>query len=145
MKLTSLFSYFQNCYNSFMNDKVLLAVNGTLMRGLELENNLKEVGASFVKESKTEKAYRLYSVDDRYPAMIKDEDGVSIDVEVYELTNEAMQVVLSKEPEGLTIEKIKLIDGQKVYGVVGLPFIIKNRKEITSYGGWRNYVKELKK
>ena len=77
--------------------------------------------------------------------MIKDEDGVSIDVEVYELTNEAMQVVLSKEPEGLTIEKIKLIDGQKVYGVVGLPFIIKNRKEITSYGGWRNYVKELKK
>lgn len=128
-----------------MNDKVLLAVNGTLMRGLELENNLKEVGASFIKESKTEKDYRLYSVDDCYPAMIKDEDGVSIDVEVYELTNEAMQVVLSKEPEGLTIEKIKLIDGQEVYGVVGLPFIIKNRKEITSYGGWRNYIKELKK
>ena len=26
-----------------MSEKVLLAVNGTLMRGLELENNLKEV------------------------------------------------------------------------------------------------------
>ena len=80
-----------------MNDKVLLAVNGTLMRGLELENNLKEVGASFVKESQTEKAYRLFSVDDRYPAMIKDTNGASIDVEVYELTLEAMQIVLSKE------------------------------------------------
>ena len=145
MKLTSLFSYFENCYNSFMNDKVLLAVNGTLMRGLELENNLKDVGASFIKESQTEKAYRLYSIDDCYPAMIKDKDGLSIDVEVYELSKEAMQIVLSKEPEGLTIEKIKLINGQEVYGVVGLPFIIKNRKEITTYGGWRNYIKELRK
>ena len=42
-----------------MNDKVFLTVNGTLMRGLELENNLKEVDASFIKESKTEKAYHL--------------------------------------------------------------------------------------
>ena len=128
-----------------MNDKVLLAVNGTLMRGLELENNLKDVGASFIKESQTERAYRLYSIDDCYPAMIKDKDGLSIDVEVYELSKEAMQIVLSKEPEGLTIEKIKLINGQEVYGVVGLPFIIKNRKEITSYGGWRSYIKELRK
>ena len=127
-----------------MNDKVLLAVNGTLMRGLELENNLKEVGASFIKESQTEKAYRLLRIDERYPAMVKDPNGSSIDVEVYELTLEAMQIVLSKEPEGLTIKKIKLIDGQEVYGVVGQSFIVKSRKEITSYGGWRNYIKELK-
>jgi glutamine phosphoribosylpyrophosphate amidotransferase len=39
-------------------NNLVLAVNGTLMRGLELENNLKEVGAFFIKESKTEKAYR---------------------------------------------------------------------------------------
>ena len=89
-----------------MNDKVFLAVNGTLMRGLELENNLKEVGASFIKESQTEKAYRLYSINDCYPAMVKDDNGASIDVEVYELSKEAMEIVLSKEPEGLTIEKI---------------------------------------
>lgn len=143
--ISSLFYCPHYCYNSLMINKVLLAVNGTLMRGLELENNLKEVNASFIKESKTENAYRLYSINDRYPAMIKDEKGAYIDVEVYELTNEAMQVVLSKEPEGLTIKKIRLIDGQEVYGVVGLPSIIKDGKEITSYGGWRNYIKELKK
>ena len=71
-------------------DKVLLAVNGTLMRGLELESNLKEVGAIFVKKSKTEKAYRLYSVDDKYPAMVKGKHGKAIEVEVYELTKEGM-------------------------------------------------------
>ena len=123
-----------------MENKVLLAVNGTLMRGLELENNLKEVGASFRKKSQTEKAYRLYSINDKYPAMIKDENGESIAVEVYEISEEGMKEVLAKEPKGLTIEKINLIDGQEVYGVVGEPFIVEGQKDITEYKGWRKYI-----
>ncbi len=126
-------------------DSLILAVNGTLMRGLELENNLKVVNAIFIKESQTEKAYRLFSIDDKYPAMVKDEQGSAIDVELYEISEQGMQEVLSKEPEGLTIKEITLIDGSKVQGVVGLPFIIENRKEITKYGGWRNYLAHKEK
>lgn len=126
-------------------NNLVLAVNGTLMRGLELENNLKEVGAFFIKESKTEKAYRLFSIDDKYPAMVKDAKGSAIDVELYEISEQGMQEVLSKEPEGLTIKEITLIDGNKVQGVVALPFIIENRKEITKYGGWRNYLAHKEK
>ena len=37
---------------------VLLAVNGTLMRGLELEKNLLDVGAVFRYEAKTRRCYR---------------------------------------------------------------------------------------
>ena len=125
-------------------NKLVLAVNGTLMRGLELENNLKAVNAVFIKESQTEKAYRLYTIDDKYPAMVKDEGGSAIDVELYEISKEGMEEVLSKEPEGLTIQEITLIDGSKVQGVVGLSFIIKDRKEITQYGGWRNYLASKK-
>ena len=121
-------------------DKVLLAVNGTLMRGLELESNLKEVGAVFIKKTKTEKGYRLYSVDDKYPAMVKGKHGKAIEVELYELTKEGMDAVLAKEPEGLTIEKIKLKDKQEVYGVVGTPEIIQGKKDITYSRGWRNYI-----
>ena len=127
------------------NNNLILAVNGTLMRGLELENNLKAVNAVFLKESQTEKAYRLYTIDDKYPAMVKDEQGAAIDVELYEISEEGMQEVLSKEPEGLTIKEITLIDGSQVQGVVGLPFIIRNRKEITLYGGWRNYLASKEK
>ena len=126
-------------------NSLILAVNGTLMRGLELENNLKAVNAIFIKESKTEKAYRLFSIDDKYPAMVKDAKGSAIDVELYEISEQGMQEVLSKEPEGLTIKEITLIDGSKVQGVVGLPFIIENRKEITKYGGWRNYLAHKEK
>ena len=124
-----------------MINKVILAVNGTLMRGLELENNLKEVNACFLEESRIEKSYRLFSIDDKYPAMIKGESGTEIAVELYELDESALAIILSKEPPGLTIEKIRLYDNQEVYGVVGLPFIIENQKEITSFGGWRNYIK----
>ena len=122
------------------NNKFILAVNGTLMRGLELENNLKEVGAVFLKESQTESAYRLYSINDKYPAMVKDDKGAAIAVELYEISLEGLKQVLSKEPPGLTIKEIALIDGELVQGVVGLPDIIKGQKEITSYGGWRNYL-----
>ena len=127
-----------------MGKKVLLAVNGTLMRGLELENNLVEVGATFVKESKTEKAYRLYSIKDKYPAMVKGKKGQAIAVEVYEISEEGMKQVLSKEPEGLTIDKIRLITGEEVYGVIGQEDIIKGQKDITSFKGWRKYIDSLR-
>ena len=49
----------------------LLAVNGTLMRGLELNPNLLAVGSSFVEETRTAPVYRLWSIDDRHPAMMR--------------------------------------------------------------------------
>ncbi len=39
--------------------QVLLAVNGTLMRGLELNQNLLAVGARFVGEARTAPIYRF--------------------------------------------------------------------------------------
>ena len=123
-------------------NNLILAVNGTLMRGLELEDNLKNVNATFISESQTEPSYRLYSIDDKYPAMIKvSEGGVAIDLELYAISEEGIKEVLSKEPPGLTIKEITLIDGRKVQGVVGLKSIIKGQKEITTFGGWRNYLK----
>ena len=122
-------------------NNLVLAVNGTLMRGLELENNLKEVGAFFIKESKTEKAYRLFSINDKYPAMVRVSDGGNtVDVELYSISEEGVKQVLSKEPPGLTIKEITLSDGTSVLGVVGEDDIIKGQKEITAYGGWRNYI-----
>ena len=126
-------------------NNLILAVNGTLMRGLELENNLKNVNAIFINESKTEKAYRLFSINDQYPAMVKvDEGGNTVDVELYAISEEGIKEVLSKEPPGLTIKEITLIDGRKVQGVVGLIEITKRQKEITTCGGWRNYLKSKK-
>jgi len=48
-----------------------LAVNGTLMRGLELNANLTAAGAHFVREAATAPEYRLWSIGDRHPAMLR--------------------------------------------------------------------------
>lgn len=122
------------------SETLKLAVNGTLMRGLALCPNLLNVGATFERETKTEAAYRLWTIDDRYPAMIKvKEDGVAVTVEVWNVPLAGLGIVLSQEPPGLAIGKVHLEDGEEVLGVIGEPLTVEGKKEITQYGGWRAY------
>ena len=116
------------------------AVNGTLMRGLELNGNLQKVGAIFVREDLTAPMYRLWSIADRHPAMLRNnENGQMIALEIWSITLEALGKILLSEPAGLCIGKIVLADRQEVLGVLGEPFLCAGQKEITEYGGWRNY------
>src|SRR2546425_10988231 len=65
---------------------VSLAVNGTLMRGLSLNGNLLAVGATFDREATTIPSYRLWSIDDRHPAMVRvSQGGAAIAVEVWQV------------------------------------------------------------
>jgi hypothetical protein len=122
------------------SEKVLLAVNGTLMRWLELNPNLLAVGAVFVRETATEPAYRLWTINDRHPAMVRvKKGGVSVAVEVWAVPPEGLAYILLKEPPGLSIGKVKLVDGSEVLGVLGEPILCEGQKEITSFGGWRAY------
>jgi len=125
-------------------DSVQLAVNGTLMRGLELSDNLLNVGATFVKEATTEPTYRLWSIGDRHPAMIRvREGGVAIALEVWAVPPAGLAQVLLQEPPGLCVGKVKLSDGAEVLGVVGEPLLCEGQKEITQHGGWRQYTASL--
>lgn len=117
-----------------------LAVNGTLMRGLALNPNLLNVEATFVDETTTEPAYRLWSIGDEYPAMLRvTEGGAAIAVEVWHVPAAGLGVILSQEPPGLAIGKVKLVDGQIVLGVIGEPLTVVGQREITAFGGWRAY------
>lgn len=81
---------------------VLLAVNGTLMRGLELNGNLLAVGARFVREARTAPSYRLWSIGDRHPAMLRvAAGGAAIAVEVWEVPAAGLATILLQEPPGL--------------------------------------------
>lgn len=120
---------------------VLLAVNGTLMRGLELNPNLLEVGATFVRETSTEPCYRLWSINDRHPGMVRvREGGVAVAVEVWAVPAAGLASVLLREPPGLSIGKVRLADGKEVLGVLAEPALCEGQREITQHGGWRNYV-----
>ena len=119
---------------------VLLAVNGTLMRGLPLNGNLLAVGARFVRETKTAPVYRLWSINDVHPAMLRvTSGGAAIAVEVWSVPPAGLAEILSKEPPGLSIGKVRLADGEETLGVLGEPALCEGMPEITAYGGWRQY------
>jgi hypothetical protein len=121
---------------------VLLAVNGTLMRGLKLSPNMATAGATFVRDATTEPVYRLWSINDDHPAMVRvtDGTGVKVAVEVWSVPAAGLASILLNEPPGLCVGKVRLDDGSIVLGVLGEPALVEGHREITAYGGWRAYI-----
>ena len=123
-----------------------LFVNGTLMRGFELHENLKD--AKFVGEFSTAPLYRLYSINDIHPGMFElepgEHGGVSIAGEIYKLTEDIWSRVEAGEPPNLYKGPIKLLQGQSVDGIL-FPRSEAQKPEnnyldISHFGGWRPYI-----
>lgn len=118
-----------------------LAVNGTLMRGLERNVNLVDAGAVFDREARTAPLYRLWSIDDVHPAMLRvATGGASIAVEIWLVPPAGVASILLTEPDGLCIGRLTLEDGGEVLGVLAEPALVEGQREITEHGGWRAYV-----
>jgi hypothetical protein len=127
-----------------MSETINLAVNGTLMRGLELNGNLLAIGATFQQEAKTAPIYRIWSINDRHPAMLRVETGGNaIALEIWNVPKASLATILLQEPPGLSIGKVYLSTGEIVLGVLGEPILCENQQEITQWGGWRAYQTHL--
>jgi gamma-glutamylcyclotransferase (GGCT)/AIG2-like uncharacterized protein YtfP len=117
-----------------------LFVNGTLMRGLALHDNL--AGAEFLGAASTAPIYRLYSIDDRHPGMFEvAEGGVAVAGEIYLVPDEVWRRVEAGEPAHLYCGQVRLADGREVSGIL-FPRALAERhhKDISDYGDWRAYM-----
>ena len=124
---------------------MILIVNGTLMRGLELNPHVLDAGGVFVSEGITAPVYRLWSINDEYPGMARAESGgTGIAIELWELSAEGILQILTGEPEGLCLGKITLADGRVALGILAEAQILENCQEITRFGGWRNYLASIR-
>jgi hypothetical protein len=119
--------------------RIELAVNGTLMKGLELNHNLLELGSVFVEEALTAPLYRLWSINDQYPAMQRCAKGKQISLEIWSINPSHIGELLSREPAGLSVGKILLADNREVLGILGESYLCEGKQEITQFGGWRKY------
>lgn len=115
-------------------------VNGTLMRGLALHENLD--GATFLGEFNTAPVCRLYSIDDIHPGMFEvASGGVSVAGEYYEMGDDVWARVEAGEPPDLYCGPVKLADGRTVDGILFPREIAEARhRDISEFGGWRNYI-----
>jgi adenine/guanine/hypoxanthine permease len=119
-------------------DDSILYVNGTLMRGLGLHDNLS--GAEFLEEVSTAPKYRVHSIGDVHPGMYKvDSGGASIPGELYAVPMGVLLKVIEGEPPGLYRGPVELADGRVVPGILFDEEAAKKHPDITKHGGWRAY------
>lgn len=124
-----------------MNDGAIeLFVNGTLMRGLALHENLD--GAEFLEETRTGARYRVYSIGDVHPGMFEVADGgVEVAGELYHVPRDVLERVEAGEPPGLYRGVVHLVDGREVQGILYPRELAEaNGRDISDYGDWRAYM-----
>ena len=94
-----------------------------------------------MREALTQPCYRLWTIEDRHPAMLRVRTGgAAIQLEIWRVPLATLGLILLQEPPGLSIGKIALADESEVLGVLGEPYLCEGQVEITQWGGWRQYI-----
>jgi len=115
----------------------VFVIYGTFMRGQPGHGNLD--GARFVEAVATAPRYRLFEVDARWPALIEDEDGVSIAAELYELDEPHVARLAELEPPGWDRAPVELADGRRAEAFLGAQSLRTRGVDVSEHGGWAAY------
>ncbi|MEH3098747.1 allophanate hydrolase [Sphingomonas adhaesiva] len=124
-------------------DTVKLAVVGAHLRDMPLHWQLTSRDATFVGAFETAPTYRLYAIADSVPpkpALVHDDSGGAIALEVYELGVAEFGSFTAEVPAPLAIGTVTLADGSSVKGFVAEPRALAGAEDITALGGWRAYI-----
>ena len=127
------------------DNSVLFAVVGAHLSGLPLNHQLTTRGARLVRPATTAAAYRLYALPGTEPAkpgLVRSENGngAAIAVELWSLPAGQFGAFVAEIPPPLGIGTVVLDDGREVKGFVCEHYAVKDAHDISTYGGWRNYI-----
>jgi allophanate hydrolase len=121
-----------------------LALVGAHMRGLALNPQMLEVDARYVATVRTAPHYKLYVLPNtkpERPGMVRTRSGgASIELELWDLSWEALGRFMAKVPAPLAIGSVLTEDGELVKGFLCEGFAVEDAREISSFGGYRNYL-----
>ncbi|QHF04739.1 allophanate hydrolase [Pseudomonas asturiensis] len=132
--------------NAARNDRVRLVVCGAHLDGLALNGQLKQRGARLLEATQSSPDYQLYALAGGppfRPGMVRvTEDGVAIDVEVWELPSAELGSFLTGIPAPLGLGKVQLADGRWETGFICEPYGLEGARNISELGGWRAYLRQ---
>jgi allophanate hydrolase len=125
--------------------RVELAVVGAHLSGLPLNHQLLDLGAICVETAQTAPDYALFDLAGFHPprpglVCVGDNRGMSIETEVWSLTERAFGAFVASVPPPMTIGNVKLKDGRRVKGFLCEEFATHGAVPISAHGGWRNYL-----
>ncbi len=121
-------------------DEVLLAVAGAHLIGQPLNSELVRRGARLVESSRTASSYRMYLVDGPRPGITPAAEGAELEVEVWALPAAQLGSFATTIQPPLAIGPLDLFDGRRILGFLTTADAITPANDITTYGGWRNYL-----
>lgn len=127
-------------------EAIPLVVAGAHLKGQPLEWQLTDLGAVWRETTQTASTYRLFALDGgppKKPGVIFDPEGSSLQVDVWDLTPAALGTFLTMVPAPLALGTVTLEDGRELTGFVCEPRAMDGATEVTSFGGWRDYVEQL--
>ncbi|MEL6248614.1 MAG: gamma-glutamylcyclotransferase [Cyanobacteria bacterium J06648_16] len=128
------------------NASKMVFICGSALRGQPDHGNLQS--ATFLGEARTTADYRLHSVKDGWhPGIYKVESGgVSIPGELYELTAEQYDYLVSTEPPNMYPESVMLKGGGSAIAMLYPQELIEEHRwpDISKYGGWAAYKAQVK-
>jgi allophanate hydrolase len=125
--------------------EIELAVVGAHLSGLPLNRELAAHGARYLRTVATRPEYRLYALPGGPPhrpglLRVADDDGNSIETEVWALPPAAFGAFVATIPEPLGIGTLRLADGTAPKGFLVEVAGVAGATDITRFGGWRRYV-----
>jgi allophanate hydrolase len=117
------------------------------MSGLPLNRELTEHWGQLESTSRTAPHYRLYALPGgppQRPGLLRvARDGASIALEVWSLPAGRFGDFVSAIPAPLGLGTIELEDGSTVQGFLCESYATAGARDITSFGGWRAYLRNL--
>ena len=128
-------------------DEIPIAVVGAHLSGMVLNGELRALNATLIEATTTAADYKLYALQTTppKPGMLRVETGTgaAIELEIWSLSPSAFGQFVNAIPAPMAIGTIRLADGRSVKGFLVEPEALGESRDITAYGGWRAYMKEV--
>ncbi|MCW2919285.1 MAG: gatA [Actinomycetia bacterium] len=123
----------------------LLAVVGAHRSGQPLNGKLLSLGAVARGTAQTAPHYRLYALnggEPPRPGLVRSTTaGVPIEVELYELSPEALGILLTQNTPPLSLGAVLLDDDREVHGFLCESYATEEATDISGHGSWLGYLR----
>ena len=121
-----------------------LVVVGAHLRGLPLNAQLTERGATLRRSTHTAAFYRLFALPGTVPPkpglLRVREGGAAIEVEIWDMPVAAIGSFLALVPPPLGLGSVELADGSRAHGFLCESYALSGADDITHHGGWRAFL-----
>ncbi len=121
-----------------------VAVFGAHLSGMPLNYQLADSGARLLAAADTAPHYRLYEIagEPARPGLVRVANGTgrAIAAELWSLTPAALGALVAATAPPLCIGSVELADGSWVKGFLCEAVATTSARDISDFGGWRNFI-----